>query len=208
MLQRSQMACRNCRQGKVIPENCKCVKCCGVGTYKDKKVLEVYIEKGIPDGHRIVFSGEADEKPDTRPGDVRFIVQQQKHMLFDRKGDNLSMEKTITLYEALTGYQFIIEHLDGRKLLVQSSPDELVIPGSVKAIVSEGMPIYKRPFERGHLFIEFHVAMPLPRELRMQGAALKAALKKVLPTPAPIAYDENDPNLERHLVTVRFIGSN
>lgn len=77
MIQQTQAPCRSCRQGKVIPEKSKCKKCSGGGTCKERKVLEVYIEKGVPDGHRIVFRGEADERPDTIPGDVRFIVQQQ-----------------------------------------------------------------------------------------------------------------------------------
>lgn len=77
MIQQTQAPCNACRQGKVIPEGKKCQKCHGVGTCKDRKVLEVFIEKGASDGHRIVFNGEADEKPDTIPGDVRFIIDQQ-----------------------------------------------------------------------------------------------------------------------------------
>lgn len=201
MIQQTQAPCRSCRQGKVIPENRKCHKCAGVGTYKEKKVLEVFVEKGVPDGHRVVFSGEADEKPDTIPGDVRFIIQQQEHSVFQRKGHNLLMVKSITLYEALTGYQFVIQQLDGRKLLVQNAPGEIVEPGSVKAVPSEGMPVYKNPFDKGHLFIEFNVVMPLTRELRLQGAALKQALRKVLPTPIPVSVSEDDADLEHHFVT-------
>lgn len=201
MIQQTQAPCHSCRNGKVIPEGKKCKKCSGVGTYKERKVLEVYIEKGIPDGHRIVFNGEADEKPDTIPGDVRFVVQQQEHPIFRRKGSNLVLSRSITLYEALTGYKFIVQHLDGRKLLIQSNVDETTEPGSVKAIQSEGMPIYKNPFEKGHLFIEFHVEMPLANDLLLHGATLKTALKKVLPTPTPQKINESDPDLEHHFVT-------
>lgn len=77
MIQQTQAPCTSCRQGKVIPEDKKCGRCRGTGVCKERKVLEVFIEKGAPDGHRIVFSGEADEKPDTIPGDVRFIINQQ-----------------------------------------------------------------------------------------------------------------------------------
>lgn len=77
MIQQTQAPCNSCRHGKVIPEGKKCPKCRGGGTTKERKVLEVFIEKGAPDGHRVVFKEEADEKPDTTPGDVRFIVSQQ-----------------------------------------------------------------------------------------------------------------------------------
>lgn len=82
MIQQTQTACTTCRQGKVIPESKKCVKCQGGGTCKERKVLEVYIEKGAPDGHRIVFTGEADEKPDMIPGDVKFIIQMQVSFVY------------------------------------------------------------------------------------------------------------------------------
>jgi len=38
------------------------------------------------------------------------------------------MERAITLLEALTGYQLVIDHLDGRRLIVKSRPGEIVKP--------------------------------------------------------------------------------
>lgn len=111
------------------------------------------------------------------------------------------MSKSITLFEALTGYKFVVQHLDGRKLLIQNNSDETTEPGAVKAIASEGMPVYKSPFEKGHLFIEFRVEMPLSNDLLLHGSSLKSALKKVLPAPSPQKIDESDPDLEHHTVT-------
>lgn len=99
MIQQSQTTCTNCRQGKVIPENKKCCKCGGIGTCKERKVLEVFIEKGAPDGHRIVFSGEADEKPDTIPGDVRFIIDQQVSVPYTQRNIKESIERIATIKE-------------------------------------------------------------------------------------------------------------
>jgi DnaJ homolog subfamily A member 2 len=200
VIQQTQAPCHSCRNGKVISEKNKCKKCSGIGTCKERKVLEVFIEKGAPDGHRVVFSGEADEKPDTIPGDVKFTLQLQDHPVFRRQQNNLIMKKTITLYEALTGYKFIVQHLDGRKLLIKSNPEETTEPGSVMAIPSEGLPVYKNPFEKGNLLIEFRVKMPLGNELLLQGAALKSTLKKVLPAPTT-KVDENSADLEHHFVT-------
>lgn len=201
VIQQTQAPCHSCRNGKVIAEQNKCKKCGGIGTCKERKLLEVYIEKGVPDGHVIVFTGEADEKPDTIPGDIRFTVHVMEHNVFARQHDNLLLHKTITLYEALTGYQFIVQHLDGRKLLIKSGPNETTEPGSVKAIASEGLPVYKNPFEKGHLLIEFTVKMPLYNELRLEGAELKKKLKKVLPVPTSPKIDENHPDVEHHVVT-------
>ncbi len=47
--------------GEVIDEKDKCGQCKGQKVVQDKKVLEVYIEKGMQHGQKITFEGEADE---------------------------------------------------------------------------------------------------------------------------------------------------
>ena len=47
MVQQMQMACSACNStGKVMAEKDKCVSCKGQKVYKDRKVLEVLVEKG------------------------------------------------------------------------------------------------------------------------------------------------------------------
>lgn len=58
-----------------------------------------------------------------------FVVQQKEHPKFKRKGDDLFVEHTLTLTEALCGFQFILTHLDSRQLLIKSQPGEVVKPG-------------------------------------------------------------------------------
>jgi hypothetical protein len=47
--------------GEVINEKDKCGQCKGQKVVQDKKVLEVYVEKGMQHGQKITFEGEADE---------------------------------------------------------------------------------------------------------------------------------------------------
>lgn len=47
--------------GTKIKEEDKCDTCKGKQLVKDKKVLEVHIEKGMRDGQKIVFAGESDQ---------------------------------------------------------------------------------------------------------------------------------------------------
>jgi len=42
---------------------------------KAKKVLEVNVKPGTPDGHPYRFKGEADQAPKKKAGDVIFIIQ-------------------------------------------------------------------------------------------------------------------------------------
>ncbi|KAJ0083447.1 hypothetical protein Patl1_30235 [Pistacia atlantica] len=99
-------------------------------------------------------------KPDTVTGDIVFVLQQKEHPKFKRKGEDLFYEHTLSLTEALCGFQFVLTHLDGRQLLIKSSPGEVVKPDSFKAINDEGMPLYQRPFMKGKLYIHFTVDFP------------------------------------------------
>jgi hypothetical protein len=69
-------------------------------------------------------------QPDTVTGDIVFVLQLKEHPKFKRKGDDLFVEHTLSLTEALCGFQFPLTHLDGRQLLIKSNPGEIVKPGS------------------------------------------------------------------------------
>jgi len=121
------------RMGPMIQQVQKtCDSCGGNGMmYRQVKVqetLEVHIPKGAPDGHKINFSEKADEIPDGEAGDVVFVLQEQPHAEYKRKGDDLFLERTISLTEALCGFQMELEALDGRKLIIKSKPGEVIKP--------------------------------------------------------------------------------
>lgn len=161
MIQQMQHVCSDCRgSGEVISEKDKCPECKGNKVTADKKVLEVHVEKGMQHGQKIVFQGQADEAPDTETGDIVFVLQLKEHAKFKRKSDDLFVEHTISLTEALCGFQFALTHLDGRQLLIKTNPGEIITPDQYKAINDEGMPHHQRPFMRGRLYIHFNVEFP------------------------------------------------
>lgn len=93
-----------------------------------REVLQVHVPPGAPDGHKIVFQGKADERPGAETGNVIFIVKEQQHKDFKRRGADLFVERTISLVEALCGFEIEVNQLDGRKLLVKSTPGEVTRP--------------------------------------------------------------------------------
>jgi len=178
MVQQMQSVCAECRgSGQVINEKDKCVQCRGNKVIQEKKILEVNIEKGMTHNQKITFQGEADESPDHAPGDVIMVIQLKEHPIFKRKGNDLFIEKQISLTEALCGYQFTVQHLDGRQLLVSSHEGEIVKPGAFKAIFDEGMCDWNRSYEKGKLFIQFNVVFPQPGDIADENIPL---LEKVL----------------------------
>ncbi|GFS31131.1 DNAJ homologue 3 [Actinidia rufa] len=142
MIQQMQHPCNECKgTGESINDKDRCPQCKGDKVVGEKKVLEVIVEKGMQNGQRITFPGEADEAPDTVTGDIVFVLQQKEHLKFKRKGDDLFVEHTLTLTEALCGFQFILTHLDNRQLLIKSQPGEVIKPAHLILLAVYVVPI-------------------------------------------------------------------
>ena len=93
----------------------------------------------------------------------------------------------ITLVEALCGFKRVITHLDDRQLLIAHPPGQVITHGELKSIVNEGMPQYKNPFEKGHLFIKFNVKFP---ENNFASPEQLLQLEKLLPPRPPLEKAE------------------
>lgn len=162
MLQRYQTVCNECNgEGKIINPKDRCPTCKGKMVHDERKILEVNIDKGMANGQKITFSGEGDQGPDIIPGDVVFVIDEQPHDRFTRKGDDLHITVEIDLLTALAGGKFTIEHVDGEYLIVEIIPGEVISPGAVKVIEGKGMPSY-RHHDQGNMYVTFNVQFPAP----------------------------------------------
>jgi DnaJ homolog subfamily A member 2 len=182
MVQQVQTRCPSCSGlGETIADRYKCTSCGGSKVSKERKVLEVYVDRGMSNGQKIVFSGEANENPGLVAGDVVVVLKQAQHETFTRRGGNLIVEREISLTDALCGFKFGIRQLDGRMLIVTSTPGSVITPGDVKSIPVEGMPTWKRPDDRGYMFVKFKVAFP-----KFVGPQEAAQLEAVLGPKTPL----------------------
>eukprot|EP00759_Apiculatamorpha_spiralis_P008084 PhF_6_TR15061/c3_g1_i1/m.23666 len=191
-VQQMQVQCSNCNgRGFACKPEDRCKGCDGKQVIKDKKIFEVHIEKGMKRGDHVSFPGEGDQIAGVRlAGDILIVFDQKPHDRFTRKGPHLMMEKTITLAEALTGFQFVVEHLDGRKLLVQTPPGVVLDPDHLWAVDREGMPVAGTGgVEKGQLIIKFKI--DFPKSFNAKEIAGIQAVLGVPPKPADNAdYEE------------------
>lgn len=74
--------------------------------------------------------------------------------------------KKISLVEAITGFEFTLQTLDGRTLIVQSLPDVYYGPGSVRAIRDEGMPQEDNIAVHGNLYVTLDIEWPKKLDIR------------------------------------------
>ena len=188
MVQQIRVRCDQCGgAGSIIAADDVCGTCQGVKVTTERKVLEVYIDKGMRHKAKITLHGEADEQPGSEPGDVIFHVHELEHATFLRKGDDLITQQVVSLKQALCGCKFVLEQLDGRKLLVECPAGGVIKPGLVRCIEDEGFPVRGMPHVRGRLVIRFEVEFPL--ELPVQTVA---KLAELLPGEQDSANVEDD----------------
>nr|XP_020739523.1 dnaJ homolog subfamily A member 4 isoform X2 [Odocoileus virginianus texanus] len=184
MVQQIQTVCIECKgQGERINPKDRCESCNGAKVIREKKIIEVHVEKGMKDGQKILFHGEGDQEPELEPGDVIIVLDQKDHSVFQRRGHDLIMKMKIQLSEALCGFKKTIKTLDDRVLVITSKSGEVIKHGDLKCVRNEGMPIYKSPLEKGILIIQFLVIFPekhwLPQDKLSQLEALLPPRQKV-----------------------------
>ncbi|KAG8834323.1 DnaJ- protein scj1 [Serendipita sp. 399] len=157
MFATTQTTCPQCSgKGKVVARVCK--HCGGekVIDYTGHYTLEV--EKGMPEGHEVVFEGEGDQSAEWEAGDVVLRVRTGKAAGgWRRKESSLYWTETIGVQEALLGFERNITHLDGHQVTI--SRNGVTQPGFVLALKDEGMPIFEG-HGHGDLFVEFNVVLP------------------------------------------------
>lgn len=78
MVQQMQSVCRECNgEGEILNEKDRCKECNGKKTIKEKKTLEVPVDKGMHDGQKITFRGESNQ-------DVSHILSHSPSCSFEK----------------------------------------------------------------------------------------------------------------------------
>lgn len=184
MIQQYQTVCPECNgAGEIINEKDKCKECKGKKTVQESKILELHIDKGMKNGQRIVFEGEGDSGPNVLPGDVVFMVEEQPHARFERRGNDLLTHVKIDLVTALCGGQFEVQQLDGEWYHMTLKEGEVISPGQVKYLPEKGMPV-QRLHSYGNMIVVFDIEFP---QSGFAGPEQLQALRSVLPPPRKLS---------------------
>lgn len=179
MIQQSVHPCNTCGGvGKGIAPGCECTKCKGKKGIQIKSHVDCYVRPGSQQGTTITFKNESDWQPDfTDIGDLIVYVNcSNEQSIFRREGENLIMKKSISLLEALTGFEFRFKHLDDRVLNIKY--ENIIQPGQQMIIRKEGMPHLQDNLEKGDLIIIFTIVFPNTLEKERS-----KYLVKILPPP-------------------------
>jgi DnaJ-related protein SCJ1 len=170
MVQEIQQQCPSCGGGGKKPERV-CPVCHGKKVVYGSSTVTLELEPGMEEDHVLKFEMEAEETPDRLPGDLLVHVRTHPHPLFARRRNQLDLDTslTLTLKEALLGFERHITHLDGQEQVAvrRDAPSPY---GTVVRVPGKGMPKLHVPSERGDLYV--HLRYDFPERLTDEQKAL------------------------------------
>ncbi|XP_039126616.1 dnaJ protein ERDJ3B [Dioscorea cayenensis subsp. rotundata] len=134
-----------------------CEQCPNVKYEREGDFITVDIEKGMQDGQEVVFHEDGEPIIDGEPGDLKFRIHTAPHDRFRREGNDLHMTVTISLVQALVGFEKTVTHLDEH--LVEIGTKGITKPKEVRKFKGEGMPLHFSN-KKGDLYVTYEVLFP------------------------------------------------
>jgi DnaJ-class molecular chaperone len=124
----------------------------------ENEMLYVTVPPGIDDGESTMLSDKGHNINNSVYGDVRVVFRINNNSAFIRSGLDLIYKKTISLKEALCGFTFEMQHVNGKHLCLNNlTAPTIVKPGFKKQVPGMGM---IRETSTGNMIIEFDVEFP------------------------------------------------
>lgn len=124
----------------------------------EKQTIYINAPPGIDDNEMILLRDMGNSINQTIKGDLKICVSITNGTTFKRQGIDLIYKKSITLKEALCGFEFEMKHINGKSINFKNLANPTIIkPGFKKVIPDFGM---KRETHVGNLIIDFDVIFP------------------------------------------------
>ncbi|MBN1152686.1 MAG: molecular chaperone DnaJ [Dehalococcoidia bacterium] len=170
---RQVSVCSKCGgSGRIIKEPCSL--CEGTGTLDETSHITVSIPQGVDTGHTIRIAGEGEPGDGgLEPGDLYVVASIEPHPVFQRRGDDLYIEKEIGIAQAALGTTTPVPCL--------LDEGELAIPpgtqtGSLFRLRGKGMPRLGSS-NRGDLYVMTRTTTP--QELTEEQKELLQKFQKI-----------------------------
>ena len=125
-------------------------------------VIEVRIPKGVKDGSKVRVAGKGEPGGSGESRDLYLAIKMIPHAIYQREGDDLSLDLPVTFAEAALGAEVEVPTLSGKARIKLPKGSQ---PGRRMRLKGKGMPKLKG---RGHgdLFAKLVVVVPKELEKR------------------------------------------
>jgi len=151
-----------------------CESCQGKGHVREKRALKVRIPAGVEDGSRLRLVAEGEAGDEGMPaGDLYVVTRVRKHPFFERAGNDLACEITVSFTQAALGSRVEIPTLEGDEILKVPAGTQ---PGETIRLKGKGVQDVSGR-RKGDLFVK--VLVRTPGNLSKEQKALLAKLAEL-----------------------------
>lgn len=149
----------------------KCNACKGDGTVLHEETIDINIPAGVSTGMQMNLSGYGNHIKNGQPGDLVVVFEEERDFSYKRDGNNLIVEKTISVIDAIIGINTKVDTPHGPISIVIAPGTE---HGSVIRISGKGIPDVN--YGLGDLFVE--IKIKIPKKIELDERYLLEKLKK------------------------------
>lgn len=125
------------------------------GVQKGMKKVKVTIPAGVDDGQQLRMDGAGETVTDGRAGNLFILVRVEKHPTIYKEGNNLIMDLSVSLRDALLGKKIKIETLDGTETI--EIPECMPVGHVIKL---KGKGVSQGFMRSGDFLVVTHIKMP------------------------------------------------
>jgi molecular chaperone DnaJ len=149
-------ACGTCNgSGKIIKDQCD--TCQGEGRVRGESTIKVNVPAGVSEGNYIPIRGQGNAgRRGGAAGDVLVIIEEQEHEFFQREGNDIHYDLTISFPDAALGGEVTIPTLDG---LYEAHIEAGTQPGTQIRLRDKGIPNLNG-YGRGDQLVNVTVFVP------------------------------------------------
>jgi DnaJ-class molecular chaperone len=122
----------------------------------EKVTLYIDIPKGTDNNELIILRNKGNIISENNVGDVKVFIKLKNNTEFIRKGLDLIYRKNLSLKEALCGFKFNINLLNGKTVTINNN-ENVIKPGYEKGLIGYGM---ERENSKGNLILSFEIEFP------------------------------------------------
>jgi len=163
------------KQRKACFECSNCCECKGFKYIEITHDLIINLPAGAEDNYRILFPSIVSYKTNSSPGDLIVYVRQLPHDTFKRMGSDLIIQFNVKLADALCGFIFTINHIDGTQKRIQENQlKNFLETRVVKGLGMQYFPILNEQKEtNGDLIIYITVKLPQYKIIKDSHSVIK-----------------------------------
>ena len=168
----SVRTCSNCQgTGQIIKE--PCTTCSGSGRVRKTRPVKVKVPAGIEHGRRLRLNGEGEPGERNGPnGDLYVVVSVRPHKDFERRGDDIYTDASITFTQAVMGGEVKVPTLEGTATLRIPAGTE---SGTHFRMRGKGFPNLGG-YGRGDMQVQVKIEIPKKLNDKQRGALTQFAI--------------------------------